>query len=220
MNNNEILLIFDLDFTLIDNREGIINSFNHAMVKNNYSKLDSSEIASMIGEPLEEMFSKYVKEDIQIFVKSFRDYYREKGIKELEFLPGAREKIIELFGNGFNLAILTLKKEELAKILIKNEGLTPYFKIILGSTKERRKKNSPKLKELLKNVLPEIRNYLMIGDHPSDGQVSELLKCPFIGLLSGKSTKVDLLKISAKKKIILTDIRELNSKMINELITK
>jgi len=217
MKNNEILLLFDLDFTLIDNREGIINSFNHALTSMNYSKLPSSEIEPMIGEPLEDMFSRYVKGNVKDFITIFREYYTRKGIKELEFLDGAREKIIELHELGFNLGILTSKKEQLAQILIQNKGLSQYFKIILGSTPERKKKNSPKLIELLIEKLPEIKHYCMIGDHQSDAEVSELLKCPFVGLLSGKSTRDGLIKATSMKNIILETIGDLTSEIILKL---
>ncbi len=220
MKNNEILLIFDLDFTLIDNSQGIINSFNHALATFGHSKLPSSEIETMIGEPLEQMFSKYIEDDIDKYIITFRKYYSEKGITELTFLLGAREKIMELNKKEFNLAILTSKKQELAIKLIQNEGLSKYFTIILGATKERKKKNSPLLKDILKQKLPNIKYYCMIGDHPSDAEVSELLKCPFFGLLSGKSTKEKLLNVKTKKKIILKDIRELNEKIIKDVISQ
>ncbi|NHI91933.1 MAG: HAD family hydrolase [Candidatus Lokiarchaeota archaeon] len=215
--NNQILLIFDLDFTLIDNSEGIINSFNYSLTSHGHQKLSPTEIIPMIGIPLEKMFSKYVKNDVNIYVKSFREYYSQKGIRELKLLPGTKEKISELKKLNYNLAILTSKKEELARILIKNLQLDEYFNIVLGSTNERKMKNSPLLKTILADKFKNIKKYVVIGDHRSDGEVSEMLKCPFIGLLTGKSTKDDLMTSTPMKKVVLNDIRELNSKIILDL---
>jgi len=217
MKNHEILLIFDLDFTLIDNREGIINSFNYALTKHGYQALPSEEIIPLIGVPLELMFSKYVEMDVNVFIKTFREYYSKKGILELSLLPGAGEKIIELKKLGYSLAVLTSKKEQLAQVLVKNIKLDSYFNIVLGSTEDRKRKNSPLLKELLKKEFKNIEKYCMIGDHRSDGEVSELLKCPFIGLLTGSSSKQDLLNSTSMKTVILNDINELNPKVIEAL---
>jgi beta-phosphoglucomutase-like phosphatase (HAD superfamily) len=52
----KILLSFDLDNTLIDNREGIVNSFNYALKKYNLPALERNKIEKMIGTPLDDMF--------------------------------------------------------------------------------------------------------------------------------------------------------------------
>ena len=217
MKNHEILLIFDLDFTLIDNSEGIINSFNYALRNHGHQTLSSEEIISLIGVPLELMFSKYVDMDVNILVKTFREYYFKKGILELTLLPGAKEKIIDLYNLGYKLSVLTSKKEQLARVLVKNLELEKYFELILGSTEDRKLKNSPLLKKLLQNKFRDITKYCMIGDHINDGKVSELLNCPFIGLLTGKTTKKELVNSSKMKKKILNTIIELNPEIINSL---
>lgn len=56
--NKKIVLSFDLDFTLIDNREGIVNSFNYALKKFNLPEIRNLEIEKMIGTPLDEMFAR------------------------------------------------------------------------------------------------------------------------------------------------------------------
>ena len=47
----KVLLNFDLDFTLIDNREGIINSFNYALNQYKIAALETGKIEKMIGTP-------------------------------------------------------------------------------------------------------------------------------------------------------------------------
>ena len=57
-NKKKIILSFDLDNTLINNRDGIVASFNYALNKYDLPKLEKSEIEMMIGIPLNEMFLK------------------------------------------------------------------------------------------------------------------------------------------------------------------
>ena len=54
----DIVLSFDMDFTLIDNREGIINSFKYALQKKNLPDMDDLELERTIGMPLTEVFSQ------------------------------------------------------------------------------------------------------------------------------------------------------------------
>ncbi len=56
--NQKIVLSFDLDFTLINNKQGIINSFNFALMKFKIPELPEVEIEEMIGIPLVDMFRR------------------------------------------------------------------------------------------------------------------------------------------------------------------
>ena len=51
-------IALDLDGTLLDNKQGIVNSFNYALKKFNLSPLEPLEIEKMIGIPLDEMFAR------------------------------------------------------------------------------------------------------------------------------------------------------------------
>ncbi|MHA1235417.1 MAG: HAD hydrolase-like protein, partial [Promethearchaeota archaeon] len=78
--DHKILLSFDLDNTLINNREGIVNSFNYALKKYKHPTLERIEIEKMIGTPLDDMFEKVSNLNPKKLSAAFREYYREKGI--------------------------------------------------------------------------------------------------------------------------------------------
>ena len=78
--NKKIILSFDLDNTLINNREGIVASFNYALNKFNLPKLEKLEIENMIGIPLNEMFTSVTNQDTSNLVFAFREDYGKKGI--------------------------------------------------------------------------------------------------------------------------------------------
>ena len=50
---NKVMLSFDLDNTLINNRVGIVNSFNYALQKFNLPVLKKQPIEKMIGIPFQ-----------------------------------------------------------------------------------------------------------------------------------------------------------------------
>ena len=150
---NKIILSFDLDNTLIDNREGIVDSFNYALEKLTVPKIEKSEIKKMIGIPLNEMFAsvsdqhKYHSE----LISAFREFYGKRGIYQATLLPGIKSKLKQLKDLSFTLGIITSKKQEMAKRVVEILQIQTYFDYVLGETEDRRElgKLDPKQNLLL-----------------------------------------------------------------------
>ena len=71
--NEDIILSFDLDFTLIINREGILNSFKYAFNKYDLPIIDDRALVKTIGVPF-----KYV---MKAYDSLTADYMRKHGNK-------------------------------------------------------------------------------------------------------------------------------------------
>lgn len=219
--SENIILSFDLDNTLINNREGIVNSFNYALQKFNLPIMNRDIIEKMIGIPLHQMFLTITEENVNELIQSFREYYGKKGIYQGHLIKGAKEKLKELKNLGFILGIITSKKQEMAVEMVEILKVRKYFDYILGETEERKKlgKLDPSLKAFFK------KNYLnhqiiVIGDHPKDVMLSNNLKCPFIGVLTGNHSNQDLIECKEGKYIILNNIREITQNRILELLNQ
>ena len=144
--NQKILLSFDLDNTLINNREGIVNSFNYALKKYNIPTLEPSEIEKMIGTPLDDMFKEVSDINPQDLSAAFREYYKEKGIYQGSLLPGIKETLDVLKQNSFTLGVITSKKQELAVKITKILGIFKYFDYVIGESERVKSKLDPNLK--------------------------------------------------------------------------
>ncbi|NHJ24853.1 MAG: HAD family hydrolase [Candidatus Lokiarchaeota archaeon] len=214
---NKIILSFDLDFTLINNKDGIINSFNYTISKFNLPRLKESEIVRMIGIPLTEMFQKITNIDSNDLVVTFREYYRTKGIYQATLLPGIREKLQELKENSFTLGVITSKKQEMADKVIDILGISHFFNYIIGDGKIMKSKLDPNLINYLKKEYPEYY-FVIIGDHPKDRALAENLKAPFIGVLTGNHSAEELRLNSSTKTLILSSVKELHPNIIYSLI--
>jgi len=213
--NPKIVLSFDLDFTLIDNREGIINSFYYALKKFNLPPIEKAEIEKMIGIPLDKMFSKLSHLDPSKLSISFRDYYSLKGIYQAYLFPRVREKL-EKLKRSFNLGIITSKKQEIAVKLLEFLDIAKYFDYILGETDQIKSKKDHKIKDYLFNKFPNHR-FVIIGDHPNDKELAKMLKCPFIGVLTGFCTSEDLKIDGSSTVIILNSINDITPDLIYSL---
>ena len=109
MNPNDIYLSFDLDNTLINNHEGIINSFNYAMQQYAKETIPPNYIKRMIGMPLHEMFAKILNDSTDKYVEAFREYYGKIGIYQAKLINGVEKKVRELKSIGFHLGVLSSK---------------------------------------------------------------------------------------------------------------
>jgi phosphoglycolate phosphatase-like HAD superfamily hydrolase len=214
---NKILLSFDLDFTLVNNQEGIIESFNYALDKHNLSRLDKTEVFRMIGLPLVDMFQRITTLNSDKLVSAFREYYRAKGIYKVELLPGVREKLEELRDKSFLLGIITSKKEEMAQQVVEILGISHLFEYVIGEGNIMKTKMDLDLVEYLNKKYPN-HQFIIIGDHPKDRALAENLGAPFIGVLTGGHSAEELQKQSHIKTLILNSVKELDVNIINSLI--
>jgi phosphoglycolate phosphatase-like HAD superfamily hydrolase len=216
--NKKIVLSFDLDNTLINNKEGIVASFNYAVNKFNLPTLEKSEIEFMIGIPLNEMFTKVTNQDTSELVSTFRDYYGKKGIYQANLLPGINSKLKELKELSFTMGIITSKKLEMAMRIIEVLQIQKYFDYVLGETEDTKElgKLDPKLKAIVYNKYPGYK-IIVIGDHPKDVLLSNNFDCPFIGVLTGNYSSNQLKEIKKGKAVIINDVSELTADLIYSL---
>jgi len=216
---NNIILSFDLDNTLINNRSGIVASFNYALNKYNLPNLENHIIEVMIGIPLNEMFIKVTNHDPSKLTSAFREYYGKKGIYQANILPGIKSKLKELKELHFTMGIITSKKQEMAKRIIEVLNVQNYFDYVLGETEDRKElgKLDPTLKKILNSKYPGYK-IIVIGDHPKDVMLSNNLNCPFIGVLTGNHSANQLKEIKEGKALIINSVSELDIDLIYSLI--
>ena len=215
----DVVLSFDLDNTLINNRKGIVNSFNYALKKFNLPEIDKIKIEKMIGTPLDDMFAKVSTLNASLLSSTFREYYKIKGIYQSKLLSGVKGKLKELKKNNFVLGVITSKKQEMAIKIIEYLKIDEYFDYILGETEDRKVlgKLDPKLGEILKEKYPGFK-IIVIGDHPKDVMLSNNLNCPFIGVLTGNHSVNELKSIKSNKILIINSLKELTTDKIKLLI--
>ena len=215
--NDNIVLSFDLDFTLIINKEGILNSFKYAFKKHDIPEIGDEIIVKTIGVPLNQTFQELVPDfEPAILTTAFREYYGSEGIYQVNLIPGVREKLNELKNVSFTLGVITSKKQEMAVKLLKYLELDHLFDYIFGENDDIKSKLDPKLKELLLEMYPH-HEFVIIGDHPKDLKLSEMLNCPFIGVLTGATLTEQLRRHESRKHIILNSAADITIDKINSL---
>ena len=96
-------VLFDLDGTLTESGEGIMNAARAGLSAVGREAGDSKALKKLIGPPLSEGFSQIYglgSEEIPNAIRAFRAYYESKGIFENKLYPGAAELLQTLEVSG------------------------------------------------------------------------------------------------------------------------
>ena len=112
------VILFDLDGTLTDSAEGIVNSVVYALERMGIPYESKESLRCFIGPPLQASFGdifKLSEEQVQDAVRLFRTYFREKGIYENSVYENIPEMLSALRNAGYTLAVATSKPEAFAE---------------------------------------------------------------------------------------------------------
>jgi len=203
------LIIFDLDYTLVDSSEGIVYCFNQARRRAGEPEVEPEKIIQRIGHPIEETFLRFGSADPVGRRVVFRQMAAEGAMAERSFLlPGVADTIRALHGRGYRLAVASTKaRVEIIRIL-ERLGLVGYFEAFCGSDEVEKAKPAPDslLKVLAQTkVLPEQAVY--VGDHVVDIEAAKAAGVPVIALEGGPCSHEE--KVAAQPDALIQDLRGL-----------
>lgn len=130
-------ILFDLDGTLTDPREGITKSVQYALQRMGVEVTDLTLLEHFIGPPLFDEFKRcYGFTDVQ--AARAVDYYRERfgsvGWKENILFDGVHELLRCLHANGRKLAIASSKPTVFVEKILRLFDLDRYFDAVSGAT--------------------------------------------------------------------------------------
>jgi phosphoglycolate phosphatase len=196
-----------------------LNSFRYAFERYHIPEVHPKKLISTIGMPLHHAFQKFTDFSPNKLIKAFRDFYSRKGIYQVELYPAVHKLLSELKAHNLTPGVVTSKKKELAEKLLDHLTIKDYFEFVIGETDKIKKKTDPEVKSFFLKNYPKY-SYIIVGDNVSDKSLAIMLGSPFIGLLSGTSSKSDLKKDSKIPILILEDISKLTVTQIIELVDK
>ncbi len=196
----DILILFDLDGTLIDSTKAIVDSFRYALKKHNFKKdIDDDMIKELIGYPLEYMFDKLQVpyKNIDMFVDSYKTLYKEINNNTTTLLEDGLESI-KLGATFATLGIVTTKTTRYTIPMLERFAIKQYFSTIVGRQEVTNPKPDPEpiLKAIKDTNFLNKEKIYMIGDTKLDLIASNEANITGIGVLSGYGKKDELMKYS------------------------
>lgn len=172
------LLIFDLDGTLIDSCQDLIDSVNATLREFRHQELPAGVITSYVGDGLSMLMRRALGEPKETrLVREATEflfvYYGDHLLDKTHTFPGVAEMLAAVREpqNGIkrHLAVLSNKRADLAVSILKGLGLAQYFDSIYGGNSFHTQKPDPLgAMTILKETETPQELGLMIGDSPSD----------------------------------------------------
>lgn len=164
-------VIFDLDGTLVDTNELIVQSFQHVARRYLGRVLDPErEIHPTFGEPLRDTLARWRPADLDEVVAEYRRFNLEHHDDLVRPIPGAVAVLSELRRCGVGVAVATSKLSPTAWRGLRVTGLDRYVQALVGADDTTRLKPDPEPIWLALRRLgePPPLPAAMVGDSPHD----------------------------------------------------
>jgi len=165
--------LFDLDGTLIDSIELIVESFRHTFRINlgaDPTPDEERRWRAGFGTPLRTQLAKFVSLDqVDDLVDGYRTFTHEHHDRLIRPYSGISEALMALQRSGVRMAIVTSKTNLLARRGLQLCGLEDYFETVVGmdDVSEHKPHPAPVI-EALSRMSVGPSNVVFVGDSPHD----------------------------------------------------
>ena len=194
-------VIFDLDGTITDPKEGITGCAVYALQAFGYGTPEKSELTWFIGPPLLHSFMEYTgcgEAEGNRLIQKYRERYSTIGVHENTLYPGIAELLHALRDAGKILAVASSKPTVFVEQILHEFALATYFTRIEGSDLEGKHVEK---EDVLKTALRELGvsggNAVMVGDRKFDIAAARKLGIKSIGAAYGYAQGDELLLAGA-----------------------
>jgi len=169
-----VLIIFDLDGTLIDSSKDLAIAMNQTREHFGMQPLDPALIYSYVGNGVPALVRRALGgeasgEMVEEALKFFLEFYGQHAIDHTRSYPGVAEAIRELSGAQNKLAILTNKPVRISLDIIGALNLQRYFFRVCGGDSFASKKPDPVgILALMDEAGATRQQTLLVGDSGVD----------------------------------------------------
>lgn len=192
-------ILFDLDGTLTDSGEGIINCVIYALERFGLPVPPREELRYFVGPPLHESFIKQgvPAERAEEAVAVYRERYVPTGMFENTPYPGVREMLEALKAQGHTLYVASSKPEWMCVEILKHFALDHYFDQICGATMDTSRTNKEAVIAYLLDLNGRSENIIMVGDTKFDVIGAKFHGIPTIGVSWGYGSVAEMAEAGA-----------------------
>ena len=190
-------LLFDLDGTLTNPKEGITKCVQHALRAFSMDEPDLEKLVPFIGPPLHQSFIDFygfTAEQADKAVQVYRERFSTVGLFENYPYPGISDMLQILQKQGKVMAVASSKPTIFVTQILEKFELAQYFQVIAGSNLDGSRVHK---KDVITAVLQQLDNppaeqVLMIGDRKFDVQGAKELDIDCVGVRFGFAAPYEL----------------------------
>ncbi len=162
-------LVFDVDGTLVDTIDLIVNSFNHAFEQLTGKRKEREEIISLFGPTEENLLRRLFPSRSEEAIALFHSFYRSRHRELVRVFPRIPELLRTLREKGIPLGALTNKGRRSTAVTLEETGLSSFFRVVVTGDDAPAPKPDPRgLLSALERLGAGPGESAFIGDAPVD----------------------------------------------------
>jgi HAD superfamily hydrolase (TIGR01509 family) len=201
-------LIFDLDGTLIDSSDGVVEAVNYSLTQMGEAPQPSEAIKPYIGFPLEQMYPVFTDAPYEELYAHFRAKAAETIVASTTALRHVEELLARLHKTDLKLAVATTKIKAHVYGIVEKLGWRDYFDVSVGGDEAARFKPDPAIFHLaLQRLRASPADTMVVGDTVNDVLAAKAVPMTVTAVASpyGKSDEL----IASEPDHYIEDIRQL-----------
>lgn len=177
-------VLFDLDGTLTDSGEGIINCATLALRHFGLPIPAYADMRTFVGPPLRDSFIRFgvPADQADEAIRVYRSRYIPTGMFENTPYPGIRELLEALQAEGYTLYVATSKPEEMSVTILEKFDLAKYFHRICGASIDSSRSTKDAVIAYLLESSGAKEDMVMVGDTKYDILGAKAHGIPAIGV--------------------------------------
>lgn len=193
------VVLFDLDGTLTDPKEGIVGCIRYALQRMAREPPDTADLLFAIGPPLRASFARLMETDdpraIELAMKLYRERFATVGLFENRVYPGIPEMLAELKTTGCKILLATSKPRVYAQRILEHFDLMAPFDGVYGSELDGTRQHKVDLLAYLlerERIDPESQLTVMVGDRCHDIDAAHANGCGAMAVSWGYGSASEL----------------------------
>ena len=211
-------VLFDFDGTLVDPRDGLLDSFVHGLSAVGVAVPDKTALEPLVGPPIHYGFSAYLgltEPSLSVAVEAFREYLGTKAVLEYEPYEGITELLDLLHAEGRALALVTSKPLPFVELVIEHTGLDVEFAVVAAASLDG---SLAEKADLVRMALDGLRvdpdDAVMVGDRQFDVIGARANDVASVGVLWGFGSRAELEAAGADA--LADDVAALQAMLVGE----
>jgi phosphoglycolate phosphatase len=185
---------FDLDMTIVDSADAIVDSVRHTCRTYGVEVVEA-EIRAGVGLPLDQVFPDYIPDvPYSEALEIYRARYLSHGLAMQVVLPGAREALEAVTGDGCSILVVSAKKDSHVRAVLDEVGLDHLVRDVVGE----------RFAETKSDALRDAGAKVYVGDHIGDVVGARGAGAVAVAVATGPTSREDLEQAGAD--VVLDDL--------------
>lgn len=195
----EKTILFDLDGTLTDSGEGIMNCAETTLRHFGLPIPKREDLRCIVGPPLKDSLLRLgvQEEKLNEAVRVYREQYLKSGMFENFPYPGIKALLEKLKADGHHLYVATSKPESMAIEILRRFEMDSYFEIICGAAIDGSRNTKDAVIAYLLNQIGKPEDMVMVGDTVYDVLGARAHGIPTIVVTWGYGIAEDMINAGA-----------------------